>query len=111
MKVSANSDYYREVYADVFTANEQWNALSVASGETFAWEAVQPTFASPLEGCEDAGELSDISGAAVLGYFGDFINRSYFTAGVIPEENNRDIYRRGVDVTLTVLDRVGVITR
>ena len=37
MKVSANSDYYREVYADVFTANEQWNALGVASGETFAW--------------------------------------------------------------------------
>ena len=33
VKVSANSDYYREVYADVFTANDQWNALSVASGE------------------------------------------------------------------------------
>ena len=31
VKVSANSDYYREVYADVFNANDEWNALDAVS--------------------------------------------------------------------------------
>jgi aconitate hydratase len=102
VKVSANSDYYREVYADVFTANEQWNALSAASGETFAWEADSTYIREPsfFEGCEEpAGELSDISGAAVLGYFGDFITTDHISpAGVIPEENPTTGYltERGV---------------
>lgn len=102
VKVSANSDYYREVYADVFTANEQWNELSVAAGETFAWEADSTYIREPsfFEGCEEpAGELSDISGAAVLGYFGDFITTDHISpAGVIPEENPTTAYltERGV---------------
>jgi len=91
IKVAANSEYYKAVYSDVFTSNEQWNALEVATGETFAWEdgstyIREPTF---FEGCDQpAGGLADISDAAVLGYFGDFITTDHISpAGVIPEEN------------------------
>ncbi len=91
IKTAANSEYYKEVYSDVFTSNDQWNALEVATGETFAWEddstyIREPTF---FEGCEKpAGELADISDAAVLGYFGDFITTDHISpAGVIPAEN------------------------
>jgi aconitate hydratase len=103
IKIAANSEYYRDVYADVFTANEQWNALEIASGETFAWEDSstyirEPTF---FEGCEQpAGELADIADAAVLGYFGDFITTDHISpAGVIPAENPTTEYllERGVD--------------
>ena len=103
VKVAANSEYYKEVYADVFTANEQWNALEVASGETFAWEddstyIREPTF---FEGCEKpAGGLADIEDAAVLGYFGDFITTDHISpAGVIPEENPATQYLldRGIE--------------
>ncbi len=91
IKIAANSEYYKSIYADVFTSNEQWNALDVATGETFAWEETstyirEPTF---FDGCEEpAGGLSDIEDAAVLGYFGDFITTDHISpAGVIPEEN------------------------
>jgi aconitate hydratase len=101
--IAANSKYYKDVYADVFTSNEQWNALDVATGETFEWEddstyIREPTF---FEGCEQpAGELSDINDAAVLGYFGDFITTDHISpAGVIPAENPTTQYLldRGVE--------------
>jgi len=102
VKVSANSDYYRDVYADVFSANEQWNELSAAEGETFAWDADSTYIREPsfFEGCEQpAGGLADIESAAVLGYFGDFITTDHISpAGVIPEENPTTAYltERGV---------------
>ncbi len=103
IKVAANADYYKKVYSDVFTSNEQWNALEAASGETFIWEDSstyirEPTF---FEGCEKpAGELADIHDAAVLGYFGDFITTDHISpAGVIPEENPATQYllERGIE--------------
>ncbi len=102
IKIAANSEYYKQVYADVFSANAQWNALEIASGEVFDWEDSstyirEPTF---FEGCEKpAGELADIENAAVLGYFGDFITTDHISpAGVIPEENPATQYllERGV---------------
>ena len=102
VKVSANSDYYREVYADVFNANDEWNALDAATGEVFSWDLESTYIREPsfFEGCEEpAGELKDISDAAVLGYFGDFITTDHISpAGVIPEENPTTDYlnERGV---------------
>ena len=103
IKIAANSEYYKEVYADVFTSNEQWNALDVATGETFAWEDSstyirEPTF---FEGCDKPADgLADIEDAIVLGYFGDFITTDHISpAGVIPEENPTTQYllERGVE--------------
>ncbi len=89
--IAANSKYYKDVYADVFTSNDQWNALSSATGETFDWEEDSTYIREPsfFEGCDQpAGELADISDAAVLGYFGDFITTDHISpAGVIPEDN------------------------
>jgi aconitate hydratase len=103
IKIAANSEYYKSVYADVFTANDQWNALDVVAGEVFDWDDAstyirEPTF---FEGCEKpAGELSDIEDAAVLGYFGDFITTDHISpAGVIPADNPATQYllERGVE--------------
>ena len=91
IKVAANSEYYSHVYADVFNANEQWNELDIASGETFAWDDASTYIREPsfFEGCgQPAGPLSDITDAAVLGCFGDFITTDHISpAGVIPEDN------------------------
>lgn len=103
IKIAANSEYYKSVYADVFTANEQWNALDIAEGETFAWDDASTYIREPsfFEGCEQpAGELEDIHDAAVLGYFGDFITTDHISpAGVIPEDNPATQYllERGVE--------------
>lgn len=103
VKIAANADYYKQVYADVFNANAQWNALDVATGATFAWDPAstyirEPTF---FEGCDKpAGRLADIKDAAVLGYFGDFITTDHISpAGVIPAENPTTEYllERGVE--------------
>ena len=104
LKIATNSGYYRDVYADVFSSNEQWNALDVASGEVFAWEDDSTYIREPsfFEGCEQpAGGLSDIHDAAVLGYFGDFITTDHISpAGAIPPENPATAYltERGVAV-------------
>jgi aconitate hydratase len=103
IKIAANSEYYKDVYSDVFTSNEQWNALEIAEGETFAWEDSSTYIREPsfFEGCEEpAGGLSDIADAAVLGYFGDFITTDHISpAGVIPAENPTTEYltERGVE--------------
>jgi aconitate hydratase len=103
VKVAANSGYYKKVYADVFHANEQWNALEVATGDVFAWEDDSTYIREPsfFEGCDrPAAGLSDISHAAVLGYFGDFITTDHISpAGVIPEDNPATQYLldRGVE--------------
>ncbi len=103
LAIAANSKYYKDVYADIFTANEQWNALEVATGETFEWEDDSTYIREPsfFEGCEQpAGELADISDAAVLGYFGDFITTDHISpAGVIPAENPATEYltERGIE--------------
>ena len=103
IKIAKNSEYYKDVYADVFNANEQWNALSVANGETFSWEDNSTYIREPsfFEGCEKpVSELKDIYNAAVLGYFGDFITTDHISpAGVIPEENPTTVYlkERGVE--------------
>ncbi|MCF7816989.1 MAG: aconitate hydratase AcnA [Kiritimatiellales bacterium] len=103
IKIAANSEYYKSVYADVFTTNAQWNALEIATGSTFDWDDAstyirEPTF---FEGCEKpAGVLADIENAAVLGYFGDFITTDHISpAGVIPAENPTTEYllERGVE--------------
>ncbi len=91
IKIAANSDYYKEVYAEVFTANEQWNELETVSGGVFDWDDASTYIREPsfFEGCEKpAGELVDIEDAAVLGYFGDFITTDHISpAGVIPGDN------------------------
>ncbi len=103
IKVAANSEYYKEVYSDVFTSNEQWNALEVATGETFAWEDASTYIREPsfFEGCEKPVDgLADIEDAAVLGYFGDFITTDHISpAGVIPAENPTTEYllERGIE--------------
>ena len=102
-KISANSDYYKDIYSDVFNANDQWNALPISGGETFAWDDYSTYIREPsfFSGCElPAKDLMDIKNAAVLGYFGDFITTDHISpAGVIPEENPTTPYllKRGVD--------------
>jgi aconitate hydratase len=102
MKVAANPHYYQEVYADVFHANEQWNALEIVTGETFAWDESSTYIREPsfFEGCDRPAEkLTDIRDAAVLGFFGDFITTDHISpAGVIPEDNPATDYLLGQGV-------------
>jgi len=90
-QIAANSEYYKKVYENIFTANDRWNALEVATSEVFDWDDASTYIREPdfFEGCEKpAGKLTDIEDAAVLGYFGDFITTDHISpAGVIPTDN------------------------
>ena len=102
IKIAANSDYYKDIYSDVFNANDQWNELPITEGETFVWDDSSTYIREPsfFDGCENpVKNLTDIENAAVLGYFGDFITTDHISpAGVIPEENPTTPYllERGV---------------
>ena len=102
IKIAANSDYYKDIYSDVFNANDQWNELPITEGETFVWDDSSTYIREPsfFDGCEQpVKNLTDIENAAVLGYFGDFITTDHISpAGVIPQENPTTLYlqERGV---------------
>ena len=100
-KISANSDYYKDIYSDVFNANDQWNALPISGGETFAWDDFSTYIREPsFSGCElPAKDLMDIKNAAVLGYFGDFITTDHISCWC--DSRRKSYYplliKRGVD--------------
>ncbi len=91
LQVAANSDYYKKVYADVFTANKPWNALHSPTGKVFDWDEASTYIREPnfFDGCETpAKALEEIENAAVLGFFGDFITTDHISpAGVIPDNH------------------------
>ncbi|MDD2237255.1 MAG: aconitate hydratase AcnA [Kiritimatiellae bacterium] len=88
--IAANSDYYREVYADIFTANPQWNELPVAEGDCFAWDTESTYIQNPpfFDGLStETPVIQPIENASALAVFGDFITTDHISpAGNIPTD-------------------------
>src|SRR5690606_28302864 len=73
---TVTSDMFRERYADVFTGDEEWQAISGGSGNTYAWSDAStyiknPPFFEDL--AQPVAALGDIQGARVLAVFGDSV--------------------------------------
>ncbi|MFL5992295.1 MAG: aconitate hydratase, partial [Rubrobacteraceae bacterium] len=96
-------EIYRRQYANVYTGNEQWNAVDVPSGDLYEWDPdstyiQEPSFFKDLS--PEAGDLEDIEGAHVLVKVGDSVTTDHISpAGAIPSKSPAGQYliSKGVD--------------
>ncbi|HEV8224083.1 MAG TPA: aconitate hydratase AcnA, partial [Rubrobacteraceae bacterium] len=96
-------EIYRRQYANVYTGNEQWNAVDVPSGDLYEWDRdstyiQEPSFFKDLS--PEAGDLDDIEGARVLVKVGDSVTTDHISpAGAIPSKSPAGQYliSKGVD--------------
>lgn len=84
-------DLFEKKYAEVFKGDENWQAVQVPEGETYAWDDkstyVQnpPYFAGMTK---STGKVTDIEGARILGLFGDKITTDHISpAGSIKAQS------------------------
>ncbi len=82
-----NADMFRARYADVYKGDEQWRAIEVTGGDTYAWSPSSTYIANPpyFEGMSmTAAGIDDIHGARPLAIFGDSITTDHISpAGAI----------------------------
>ncbi len=82
---------FSEKYADVFKGDENWQAVQVPAGQTYAWDDKSTYVQNPpyFAGMgKDAGEIADVKGARILGLFGDKITTDHISpAGSIKAQS------------------------
>jgi aconitate hydratase len=87
---------FKEKYADVFKGDTNWRKVKVPAGQTYAWEDKSTYVQNPpyFEGMTmQAGGISDIKGARVLGIFGDKITTDHISpAGSIKQASPAGAY-------------------
>jgi aconitate hydratase len=96
-------EIYRRQYANVYTGNEQWNAVDVPSGDLYEWDPdstyiQEPSFIKGLS--PEAEDLTDVHSARVLVKVGDSVTTDHISpAGAIPSKSPAGQYliSKGVD--------------
>ncbi|CAN5304847.1 aconitate hydratase AcnA [soil metagenome] len=97
------SALFAKRYGDVFTGDKHWQGISVAPGQTYAWEPTSTYVANPpyFEGMSmTPTPIKDIVEARVLGIFGDSITTDHISpAGNIKKVSPAGEYlvEHGVD--------------
>ena len=85
---SVKSEFFKTQYADVFNGDDQWRALDVPAGETYAWDASSTYVKNPpyFEGMTmQPPGIRPVSGARALAMLGDSITTDHISpAGNIP---------------------------
>ncbi|KRD36561.1 aconitate hydratase [Oerskovia sp. Root918] len=83
-------------YADVFTGDERWRALSTPEGNTFEWDEQSTYVRKPpyFEGMSaQPSPVTDISGARVLAKLGDSVTTDHISpAGSIKADSPAGVY-------------------
>ncbi len=93
---------YRKQYANVYTGNEQWNAVDVPSGDLYEWDPdstyiQEPSFFKDMS--PEPEPLEDIKGARVLVKVGDSLTTDHISpAGAIPSKSPAGQYLIGKGV-------------
>jgi aconitate hydratase len=101
---SIGQDMFLRDYADVFKGDENWQALSIPTGNTFEWDPASTYVrkAPYFDGMPASPEpVSDISGARVLALLGDSVTTDHISpAGSIKADSPAGRYLRehGVEV-------------
>ncbi|MGH8121907.1 MAG: aconitate hydratase AcnA, partial [Rudaea sp.] len=75
-------DLFKHNYADVFKGDSRWNQIDAPTGERYSWEDKSTYLKNPpyFDGMRmQLGTISDISGARVLGVFGDSITTDHIS--------------------------------
>jgi aconitate hydratase len=88
---SLNAEMFREQYGNVFTGNQQWNAIPVPSGDLYAWDASSTYIQNPpyFEGMTlTEPPLQSIADAYALALLGDSVTTDHISpAGSIARES------------------------
>jgi aconitate hydratase len=99
---SVRSEMFTKEYEDVFAGDEQWNALPVPAGDTFAWkeESTYVKYPPYFHGMGREPEpVRDVTGARVMALLGDSITTDHISpAGSIKADSPAGKYlvERGV---------------
>ncbi|WPZ15463.1 aconitate hydratase AcnA [Nitratireductor rhodophyticola] len=84
-------DLFEKKYAEVFTGDENWQAVQVPEGETYAWDDKSTYVQNPpyfVGMKKTTGDVSDIKNARILGLFGDKITTDHISpAGSIKAQS------------------------
>ncbi|WP_417316693.1 aconitate hydratase AcnA [Emcibacter sp.] len=101
---SLTREMFIERYSDVFAGTPEWQAIKVAEGETYAWDANSTYVQHPpyFQGMSKAAEggFSDIKNARLLALLGDSITTDHISpAGAIKADSPAGKYlqEHGVD--------------
>ncbi|HEX2107833.1 MAG TPA: aconitate hydratase, partial [Rubrobacteraceae bacterium] len=103
IETALDPNLYKKQYANVYTGNEQWNAVEVPSGDLYEWDPdstyiQEPTFFKDLS--LEPEELEDVESARVLVKVGDSVTTDHISpAGAIPSKSPAGQYliSKGVD--------------
>ncbi|BFH60248.1 aconitate hydratase AcnA [Paenibacillus azoreducens] len=96
INLSLNAEMFRQKYANVFTANERWNAISVPEGELYEWDEKStyiqnPPFFKNLG--TELNDINDIKDANVLALLGDSVTTDHISpAGNISPTSPAGLY-------------------
>jgi aconitate hydratase len=75
-------EIYRAKYANVFRANERWNAIQVPEGDLYEWDEKSTYIANPpfFEHLSDGiSDIADIRGAKTLALLGDSVTTDHIS--------------------------------
>jgi len=95
---SVTSEQFVDSYANIFSGDENWQALAAPTGDRFAWDDASTYIQNPpyFSGMsKEAGEIGDIEGARVLALLGDSVTTDHISpAGAIKADSPAGIYLR-----------------
>ena len=98
IRASLTSEEFRRRYASVFDGDDLWQAVSVAEGQTFAWDGdstyvLRPPFFDDMS--KEPAAVADIAGARVLAVLGDSVTTDHISpAGSIKPTSPAGDYLR-----------------
>ncbi len=121
MQANMTPEVFEKLYTDFEEQNPKWNEIPAKTGEVYDWDPESTYIQHPpfFEGFDmQPGEVRDISGARVLGIFGDSTTTDHISPagsikpdspagqylqehGVEPKEFNSFGSRRGNDLVMT----------
>ena len=99
---SVKREYFVKQYADVFGGDDQWKAIPVPTGDRYAWDDKSTYVKHPpyFDGMTMTPPgVKPISGARVLGMFGDSITTDHISpAGSIAEKSPAGVWLKSLGV-------------
>jgi len=96
-------EMFREKYAEVANANEEWTKIESATGDLYDWDAESTYIQNPpffTEFSTEPGSITPIEGMRPLAIFGDSVTTDHISpAGAIPEDGpaGKHLISKGVE--------------
>ncbi|MET3601343.1 aconitate hydratase AcnA [Martelella mangrovi] len=104
-------ELYESKYADVFKGDENWQAVQIPDGQTYAWDDNSTYVQNPpyfVGMGKTPTAVSDIENARILGLFGDKITTDHISpAGSIKAQSPAGEYLMGHDVAVADFNQYG----